>query len=240
VTRPPSGARPPSKRKVRWRKAWRIIASRYPPIDLFERVSEKKEIRDALIALEEITNPRFREEVGDIARVPPSRRVSGPGASYVMASFTHVNPKGSRFSDGSYGVYYCGESFETALAETVFHFAEFTADSRDPARSEDMRVLLGAVGHDLHDVATVSKARLAAILDPNSYAASQPFGAELRDNGSDGVVFPSVRRPGGECVGAFWPDAVAIPRQERHLRYHWDGERVDKYFDYQKDEWIDL
>ena len=238
--RPGPKLKAPDRKKVSWRKAWRIIASRYPPIDLFERVSDKPEVWDALIKLEELTNPRYREEVGDISLVPPARRVAGAGASYVMASFTHVNPKGSRFSDGSYGVYYCGESFETALSETIFHFEQFARDSSDPTRSEDMRVLLGSLSHEFHDVSTVSKQRLAAIMDPNSYAISQPFGHELRENGSDGVFYPSVRRAGGECVGAFWPDAVGLPHQERHIRYHWDGARVDKYFDYSKDAWIEL
>ena len=88
-------------RRVGWPRAWRIIASRHPPIDLFERLTPDPAIWEALIALEELTNPRVRDEVGDIALVAPEDRVSGPGASYVMASFTHRNPKGSRFSDGS-------------------------------------------------------------------------------------------------------------------------------------------
>jgi len=230
----------PPLRRVNWTHAWRIIASRYPPIDLFERVSEKREVWDALISLESLTNPRLREEVGDIALVPAGRRVSAPGATNVMAPFTHINPRGSRFSNGAYGVYYCAESLETAITETAYHFAQFASDSRDPLRSEDMRVLLGAVSHEFHDVAVVSKARRTAIMDPNSYAASQPFGADLRDNGSDGMVFPSARRRGGECVGAFWPNVVAIPRQERHLAYHWDGQRVDKYYDYQEDLWFEI
>jgi hypothetical protein len=69
------------------------------------------------MALEQLTNPRVRDEVGDIALVPPEERVSGPGASYVMAAFTHVNPKGSRFSDGSFGVYYVAAALETARSQ---------------------------------------------------------------------------------------------------------------------------
>ncbi len=37
----------------------------------------------------------------------------------VMAPFTHLNPKGSRFSDGSYGVYYAAKRLSTAIAETA-------------------------------------------------------------------------------------------------------------------------
>jgi len=227
-------------RPIDWPQAWRIIASRYPPILLFERLTPDPAVWDALIALEQLTNPRVRDEVGEIALVPPDQRVSGPGASYVMASFTHLNPKGSRFSDGSFGVYYAASELETATAETIFHFEEFARDSGDPMRMEDMRVLVGAVAAEFEDVAAAPEPRRSQILDPSSYAASRACALVLREAGANGVVYPSVRRGGGECIGAFRPRAVGLPRQERCLKYRWNGDRVDRYFDYLLDAWVDL
>ncbi len=226
--------------RVDWPKAWRVIASRYPPINLFERLTADPAIWDALMALEQLTNPRIRDEIGEIALVPPDERVSGPGASYVMAAFTHINPRGSRFSDGSFGVYYAAATLETAIVETVFHFESFARDSDDPPRSEDMRVLVGTVAADFEDVVAMPTEELRAILDSEAYVASQAFAKQLRETGANGVVYPSVRQKGGRCVGAFRPRAVGIPRQERHLKYRWNGERVDRYFDYARDEWIEL
>ena len=193
---------------------------------------------NALIAAEQLTNPRVRDEIGDIRLVPLHERVSGPGASYVMAAFTHLNPRGSRFSDGSYGVYYAASTLATAIAETVHHFERFARDSRDPPRTEAMRALVGEVHADVEDVAALP-AR-AALLDPDDYAASQAYGRKLRQAGADGLVYPSVRRPGGECLGAFRPTVVGIPRQERHLQYRWDGERVSRVFDHARDAWSPL
>lgn len=227
-------------RRVDWPLAWRIVASRYPPINLFERLTADTAVWDALIALEQLTNPRIRDEVGNIALVSAEQRVSGPGASYVMASFTHLNPRGSRFSDGSYGVYYAASEIETAVAETVFHFEVFARDSGDPPRMEDMRVLVGAVDAEFEDVGAVSEPRRSQVLDPGSYAEAQAYARELRDGGANGVVYPSVRRAGGECVGSFRPRAVGLPRQERHLKYRWNGVRVDRYFDYLRDAWVEV
>ena len=227
-------------RPIDWPQAWRIIASRYPPILLFERLTPDPAVWEALIALEQLTNPRARDEVGEIALVPPDQRVSGPGASYVMASFTHLNPKGSRFSDGSFGVYYAASELATAIAETIFHFEEFARDSGDPMRMEDMRVLVGAVAAAFEDVAAVPEPRRSQILDPLSYAISRAYAREVREAGANGVVYPSVRRGGGECIGAFRPRAIGLPRQERRLKYRWNGERVDRYFDYMLDAWVDL
>lgn len=225
-------------RHVGWPQAWRIIASRYPPIQLFERLSDDPAVWDALIELEQRTNPRARDELGNIALVAPEDRVKGAGAGYVMASFTHLNPKGSRFSDGSYGVYYAASTLETAIAETVFHFEEFARDSHDPPRTEDMRVLVGAIENDFEDVGALPAAERDLILAPTSYRAGQAYGRRLHEQDSLGVTYPSVRRVGGQCTGAFKPRAVGLPHQERHLQYFWDGERVTRYFDYQLDCWV--
>lgn len=238
---PPARPGPePPERRIRWREATRIIASRYPPIHLFERVSTDPSVWDALIAAEMLVNPRIRDEVGEIRLVPPKERVSGPGATYVMAAFTHLNPRGSRFSDGSYGVYYAGREFETALRETAYHFARIAADSGDGVRYEDMRVLVGRIDSRFHDLEELPETRRAPLLDPDSYAASQPFAAALREAGSNGLVYPSVRHSGGHCVGAFRPRAVGVPVQSRHLKYHYDGRRVLRYFDYASGNWISL
>jgi hypothetical protein len=69
---------------------------------------------------------------------------------------------------------------------------------------------------------------------------SQTFGKTLRETGSNGVVYNSVRNPNGSCIAAFWPNAVGIPVQAQHIKYHWNGAVIDKYFDYQEDEWIAL
>ncbi len=223
---------------VRWPQAWRIIASRYPPIALFERVSDNPAVWDVLIELEQATNPRVRDEAGEIVLVPAERRVAGSGASWVMAPFTHVNRQGSRFSDGNYGVYYAASTLRTAILETGYHFARFAADAQDPPRREDMRVLLGTIDRDLHDVASLEEATQKRLLDPASYSYSRPFAFELREAGSNGLVYPSVRDDEGTCVAAFWPDVVGIPMQERHLQYEWDGKRFSRYFDYSFETWM--
>lgn len=223
---------------VRWPQAWRVIASRYPPIALFERVSDNPAVWDALIELEQATNPRVRDETGEIVLVPAERRIAGAGASWVMAPFTHVNRQGSRFSDGSYGVYYAASSLRTAILETGYHFARFAADAKDPPRREDMRVLLGAIDSDLHDVTSLDDATQKRLLDPVSYSDSRPSAFELREAGSSGLVYPSVRDNEGTCVAAFWPDVIGVPMQERHLQYEWDGKRFSRYFDYSSEAWV--
>ncbi len=42
-----------------------------------------------------------------------------------------------------------------------------------------------------------------AVLSPGSYVAGQALGRAVRAAGGPGIVYPSVRDPGGECLAAF-------------------------------------
>ena len=217
--------------RVRWIGARRIIRSLFPPIDLFEDIADPEDW-PLLIAAERKTNPRLMETLGALDLVPPARRVAGPGATWLMAPFTHVSPdRPSRFADGSYGVLHLAERFETALLETMHHHARFMARTRQaPGWTSQFRELsmdLDAVLHDLRGGDPI----LAPALDPDSYAACQELGRALRAAESDGLVYPSARDPEGQCAGLFHPDLAHSPVQGRHLHYHWDGKRVDLYRD---------
>lgn len=216
---------------IGWRGAVRIIRGVHPPIDLFEDIADPADW-PLLISAEQKTNPRLMESIGNIDLVPPARRIGGPGASYLMASFTHVSAdRPSRFSDGSFGVLYIGDRFEVALLETAHHHARFMARTREvPGWTSQFREIALDVRASLHDLRTGNPAHAPA-LEADSYAESQPLGARLRAAQSDGIVYPSVRYSEGECAGLFYPDLASDPVQGRHLHYHWDGNRVDLYRD---------
>jgi hypothetical protein len=93
-----------------------------------------------------------------------------------------------------------------------------------------MRCYLADVACELHDLRGL-RAKLKDIYDPASYVASQKLGRELRNDGSNGIAFDSVRRPGGECVAMFRPRLVQNVRQGVHLRYAWDGASIARVYE---------
>jgi hypothetical protein len=209
---------------VVWQGAVRIIRSIYPPIDLFEDIADPADW-PLLISAEQKSNPRLMESIGALDKVPPARRVSGPGASYLMAPFTHASPdRPSRFSDGSFGVLYVARDFDTALHETMHHHAQFMRATDEAAGwTSQFRELTMDVDAELHDLR--GQGALAE-LAPNDYGASQQTGAAQYRAGRDGICYPSVRTK-GECAALFYPDLAKDPVQGRHLDYHWNGTRVD-------------
>jgi len=209
---------------VAWPRAFRLIRSIHPPIDLFEDIADPRDW-EALASAESKTNPRLWEHLGRLDLVPPERRVSGPGASYLMAPFVHVSrDRPGRFTDGSFGIYSAGNAEEVAIREVAHHHARAMRASREaPGWTSQFRMLVNRLDLDLHDARP-----LDAVHDPDDYSSSQPLGRALRDAGSNGIVYRSVRCPGGECAAIFWPDLMPAPVQADHFDFHWDGAKVDR------------
>ena len=214
-------ARAPPRRRIRWCRAFRLIPSRYPAVGPWDRIADPRDF-EALAAVEGLTNPRIRAELGALALIPPERRVSGPGTTPIMAAFTHLNPEGSRFSDGRYGVFYASRELPTAIAETIHHRERFLRRTAEPPLVLQMRSYVTSVSRLLHDL----RGGFRAQHHPDDYGPARKLGAELRTAGSDGLVYDSVRRAGGQCAALFWPDCVAPCVQGLHYAYHWDGQRI--------------
>ena len=217
----------PSVANVKWAKTHRIIQSRIPPIDLFEDIADPADW-DAILSAESKTNPRIAKSVGMLDLVPHDRRVAGDGASWAMAPFTHTSTdRPSRFTDGSFGVYYAGDSIEVALFETMHHHGKFmAATSEELGWVSDFRELIGTLNADFHDISDLPQSD--PIYDPNDYSLSQTMAGILRAQNSNGIMYRSVRYPDGQAAAIFWPDIAGITNQGQHFSYYWDGNTVSK------------
>lgn len=204
---------------------YRVILSRYPQTDLFERVSSAEDW-EVLFAVESLTNPMLRDEVGDIRLVAPEDRVYGDGASWIMAAFTHppVDGRGGRFNQ-DFGIYYCSTDESVSIAESSFHRARFLRESRVEKTTQEVRVIRAHLGPaTLHDVRHLEN---SAIYNLNDYGESQQAGAALKNSKSFGVHYRSVRAE-GECIGIMRPKVLSDAIHWRYLRYHYEAGAIVK------------
>lgn len=215
--------------RIRWAPSYRLVASRFPPAGLFDRVARPEDL-ELVLAAEGLTNDRLREEAGELRLVPPEERVSGPGTTPIMACFTHINRWGSRFSDGTYGVYYAAREMPTAVAESAYHRARFLAATREAPGEVDMRSYLADIRAELVDVRGHGR-RKPDIMDPDDYAAAQAFARRRREEGAGGIVYDSVRRAGGQCVAIFRPRLVQPCIQGPHICFVWDGRGIASWYE---------
>lgn len=150
--------------------------------------------------------------------------VGRPHASVVMAAFCHPPPGGDRFTDGTVGAWYAAFALDTAHAEVIHHRTNELAEVGVLEARVEMRQYLADFDAGFHDVRRRGRA-YAALHDPDDYAASQAFARELRAQGSNGILYRSVRHAGGECLVCFRPPLVLNVRPGAHFEYRWEGRR---------------
>ncbi|WAH57822.1 RES family NAD+ phosphorylase [Pseudomonas silvicola] len=201
-----------------WEKAYRIVNSAFPPIAVFEDTLDPADLEVAFL-IEGMTNDRLCDEAGQIQRVPPQDRVSGPGSTPIMAAFTHIG-RASRFTDGTFGVYYCASSIAAAIAETRHHQEAFWRATAEATIEVTMRTYVNQVVKPMED-----RRGDESLHHPEAihYPITQALGRQLREAGAWGLLYRSVRAPGHECVAALRPPALSLTTQGPHLRYRWDG-----------------
>ncbi|MDA3934428.1 MAG: RES family NAD+ phosphorylase [Gammaproteobacteria bacterium] len=212
-------------RYERWNKAIRIIPSHFPPIDLFEEVADPADLQ-VVHKVEALTNPRLRDQLGNLSLVPVEDRISGPGSSPIMAAFTHPNHDGSRFSPGHYGVYYAASDDATAIAETRYHRERLLGYSAIGPQRVQMRAYFGAIEADWVDIRGLRQQQ-PDLYNPDSYSSSQAFGEQHQQQNAWGIAYNSVRRPQGQSLAVFRPRACAPVQQGSHYEYYYDGHAIN-------------
>jgi hypothetical protein len=186
----------------------RLIPSAFVEDSVLKRLTADTNELAALFELEGATNERLLGEAGLLPGITVRELVFGiPYFHIVNAAFTHTKPFGSRFNGPERGAWYAGFSLETEGIEVAFHKAEELREINWQERESFLYAdYIADFRGEFHDIRADS--RFAKCLDSNSYAASQKLAREHLENGSAGIVYPSVRQRGGTCIACFRPALV--------------------------------
>jgi hypothetical protein len=90
-----------------------------------------------------------------------------------------------------------------------------------------MRLYLANFNEEFHDVRG-NNSEFSKYHDPDSYADSQNLAQSLFAARSNGILYRSVRRPGGNCIACFRPHLVTNVRPSAHFEYRWEGTPVPR------------
>ncbi|WP_201190612.1 RES family NAD+ phosphorylase [Pseudomonas fluorescens] len=205
-------------------QAYRLVNSKFPPVALFDDVADADAF-DVLYQIQELTNPRLKNEVGRLELIRRSEIPFGiPGCSYATAPFTHVNPAGSRFSDGSFGVLYLADTLETALAEVKHHQSLYW--SKVPRLNYERFVFRGLscsfIQAGMKDATGI--ALTDPVYDPDDYTAARRLGKKVREAKCPGLRYHSVRNVGSHCWALMTPRPVLSVIQAAHYEMIWNGQ----------------
>jgi hypothetical protein len=134
----------------------------------------------------------------------------------------------SRFSEGSFGVWYGCDSAETSVYETAYHwFSGFLSDAGFDQQDVVGERKLYEVACDaaLVDLRPLT-ATHSGLMHKTDYGFAQSVGARLHREGHPGLVTTSVRHAAGQNYVILNPDVLSNPRHHCQLTYRLDGRRI--------------
>ncbi len=184
------------------------------------------------------SNPQewdLAQQVEDQVKPPPYRSAT-PAIHRPFEDATWFNAIGwpfkhwqaSRFSDGSFGVWYGCDSPETSVYETAYHWLSGLLTDAGFERERvigERKVYEVACNAALVDLRPVA-AKQTGLMHKSDYSFAQQVGARLHREGHPGLVTRSVRHTAGHNYAVLNPDVLADPRLHCQLRYQLEGDHI--------------
>jgi RES domain-containing protein len=146
-----------------------------------------------------------------------------PHAAFINAAFAYSKPSEPNRFNASRGAWYAALDVTTCMREVAYHMADFLGKSGQLKGVVEYAELFASMAGEFLDL---RQAKLHSCLDPDP-AIGYPIGNAIADaalaQGLNGVIYPSVRHPGGTCIAALRPHAVQSVAQGAVFRFEWSG-----------------
>jgi RES domain-containing protein len=208
---------------------YQLIPSRFPPVDVYERL-ELPELRAAALEIEQRTNPRLAAMKHIETAPKPGDKATHQFQNWNHAPFVYKNPEGSHFLGPAYGVAEMAADLTAALLFALHRREEFFSRTKEEAMGQDMRVLCRRVTGKFTDLTG---------LDPG---LPQPerwkIGQKLCDDGATGIVYRRPDYADHRFLCVFDGSVLGRALQGAHYRFVWDGKTVKSIYDFTKGETI--
>jgi len=207
----------------------RLIATAYLTEPALAPLADDPSDLDVLERLEMMTSARHLPRLPMPGGIDPAELLTeadGFGWTYVNAAFCYTRLGGSRFNAEDRGAWYATtgpDAAETAQAEIAWHLSRELAATGIFENTTRYRELLAGFSTRLHDLRR-QPAHAALDADPaKGYPEGQALARAVFAEGGNGILYPSVRKNGGQCLAAFRPRLVQNIRLGRTWRFTWSG-----------------
>jgi hypothetical protein len=201
----------------------RNIASLSVAQNLFDDLSENPEAQQLAQQVEAAVKPKLYA-----SRQPIIGRPFEDAAWFNAISYPFKNWQASRFSDGSFSVWYGSDSAETSVYETAYHWYHgllYDAGYQEETITVERKLHKVFCAAALLDFRAASE-RHHRLLHQIDYAASQAVGARIHREGHPGLIIPSARHPSGTIYAIFNPRVLSRPRPHNCLTYELQGGQI--------------
>lgn len=184
--------------------------------DLFDDLTDDPEAWQAAQLLEMETKPKLFSSQQPIIDRPFEEAEWNAAIGYPFQ-----NSSQSRFSDGSFGVWYGADSIETTVHETVYHWQKTLLDDagfNQPGVEIERKVYMVQCDSLLIDLRPQIKTH-PEIVHASDYIATHAIGSKLHREGHPGLVTRSARIVHGDVYAIFIPKVLSNPVHTCYLTY---------------------
>ena len=201
----------------------RNIVSLRESQDLFDDLTDSPDAMQAAIELEMASKPHTYSNHQPIIDRPFEEASYNEAIGY---PFTHWAR--TRYSDGSFGVWYGADSIDTSVHETVYHWKQGLLADAGWQDIDDVvverKVYLVRCDTALLDFRT-KLPQFPALIDPASYQFTHQAGARIHHDGHPGLISRSARCE-GDVYAVFNAQVLSNPRQQCYLTYRTERGKV--------------
>lgn len=211
-------------------ECYQLIPSRFPPIDVYERL-ELPTLRAAALELEQKTNPRLvamkhHEKATGLKGGPANHQFQ----NWNHAPFVYKNPEGTYFLGPAYGGAEMAADLTVALLFALQRREEFFSCTAEEPLGQDMRVLSRRVTAKFTDLSALDPAM--------SQAERWKIGQKLHDDGATGIIYRRADYGEARFVTVFDGKLLGRALQGDHYRFVWDGKAIKSIYDFTKGETV--
>ena len=194
-----------------------------PPV--LEKLVSADEVA-ALAEIEGATSQRLLAEQRGAEGIGRDEFLHGvPYANFVNAAFAYWKPREPNRFNATRGAWYAALDAETCIREVAFHMTEFLARSGKLKGVVEYAEMFASMAGEFVDLRQTPG---HPCLNPDP-AVGYPIGNAIADaaraEGLNGMIYPSVRHPGGICIAALRPHAVQSVAPGAVYRLEWSGDR---------------
>jgi hypothetical protein len=199
---------------------FRLIPSRFPPVSVYRDLVAPDQV-EALVEVENKTNPRLRLQERLMARRDGTKLDSAMLQNWNLAPFTYENPDGATFFAPERPCLELADTPQTALAVSIARRSRFLSRTKEAATGLDMRMLKTPLDGKFIDLRQVS----AELVREERWSLGDAVPADV-----DGILFRPAERPTATAIAVLRGQVLGRSIQTTHYRFEWNGVRIDKLY----------
>ncbi|WP_172122187.1 RES family NAD+ phosphorylase [Devosia sp. 919] len=146
-------------------------------------------------------------------------------APFINASFAYAKPQQPNRFNGAYrGAWYAALDVATCISEVGYHLTNMLADAGDFNATVEYAEMFCSLAGEFLDLRQAPDHPALGPDTARAYPVGNAIAERARATGLNGIIYPSVRHPGGTCIVALRPAAVQSVRQGAVYRMIWKGD----------------